>query len=65
MLNITEHEKRTAYLLHSVALVIILQGKSLFFNGGADRDRTDDLLNAIHFQALTGVIQWQTVLDTI
>jgi len=34
-------------------------------NGGADRDRTDDLLNAIHFQALTGVIQWQTVLDTI
>jgi hypothetical protein len=29
---------------------MIQKGKSLILNGGADRDRTDDLLNAIYFQ---------------
>jgi hypothetical protein len=27
-----------------------MEGKLLKRNGGADRDRTDDLLNAIYFQ---------------
>ena len=27
---------------------MILKGKSLINNGGADRDRTDDLLNAMY-----------------